>query len=321
MPACPICNSNHIQPQLAWKKFTINRCDDCHTLIASPLPSDKELIAFYQGFLFKQPEDELIDKQLELKTQELKHYFGSASDAKNKSFLDFGGGTGLSFAAAKKIGWKSYYNEIDQEAISFVKEKFDLTSDQLIHSLEQTDMKFDYILSDNVIEHVRDPIAFVQLLRDHLNPNGVLVIKTPHAFNTSLYFYPIIAFKTYFQPARKYNPFWKSMKVFRSRIWHCDPPRHLFSFSKKSFQMIAGKTCQENDKAEVLFYNIPLFEYSVTKSFFSKDKRVKGVTAILIRIIALPVLFVEWISKMIQLALRYLKILTPGGIVLKIRKG
>lgn len=41
--------------------------------------------------------------------------------------------------------------------------------------------KFDLVFSSEVVEHVEDPIGFVESLADYVTPNGVLVLTTPSA--------------------------------------------------------------------------------------------------------------------------------------------
>jgi 2-polyprenyl-3-methyl-5-hydroxy-6-metoxy-1,4-benzoquinol methylase len=318
---CSVCNSKEAKLLIHWKQYTINKCQVCHCLFSEPIPRAEELTAFYQGFLFKKPGDEDIERLKNLKSKELLKYFTPNENGTQKKFLDFGGGTGIAFAAASEQGFDVYYSEIDQEAINFVREKFNLQDQQFIRSLEEGNLKFDCILSDNVIEHVQDPNAFVQMLYNQLEADGLLVIKTPHASNTSIYFYPFISIMKYFRNARRYNSLLNALKVLRYRIWHCDPPRHLYSFSQKSLQMIGEKICGRNDKVEITFYDIPLFEYSVTRSFFSKDKRMSGIKSILVRILVLPILPIEFLSKFLQYVLQKLGLLSAGGITLMIRKG
>ncbi len=40
---------------------------------------------------------------------------------------------------------------------------------------------FDFIVSTNVLEHVHDPVAFLQRLKSWLSPNGLLVMTVPNA--------------------------------------------------------------------------------------------------------------------------------------------
>ncbi|MGB0664724.1 MAG: class I SAM-dependent methyltransferase [Pontibacterium sp.] len=41
--------------------------------------------------------------------------------------------------------------------------------------------KFDLVFSSEVVEHVEDPVGFVELLADYVAPNGILVLTTPSA--------------------------------------------------------------------------------------------------------------------------------------------
>lgn len=77
------------------------------------------------------------------------------------------------------------------------------------------DGEFDVILALNLIEHVEDPAAVLQRLRERLAPGGIILVKTPN--HRSL-----------------------DARIFRHRSWgglHC--PRHWVLFTPPSFTRLA----------------------------------------------------------------------------------
>lgn len=319
---CPICASENTQEQLNWGRYKINSCHNCRLIFTTPLPSDSELEAFYQGFLFQQPDILHFQRKIKNRKKELKRLF-NFNENKNtfsgKKFLDFGAGTGIAYKAACDLGFETYYHDLDKQAMAFTSKHFGLTSEFIIDDIEECDIKFDFIFSDNVIEHVKTPVTFVEKLLNRLEDGGTLVIKTPHAGNTETYFNPMISIKGYFLSALKYNSFLNVIRSYIQRFWHCDPPRHLFSFSEESLKQLAIKLKRNSIHSEINYYRTPLFSNTITKQFFSKDKRLTLLESIIIRLIIWPVIPIEILLQSLKRILLAVGILSPGGIILKIK--
>lgn len=323
MNPCPICDNEKTKELLSWKKFTINKCRNCQLIFTIPLPSDNEIVEFYQGFMFKKPENSRIQRLTQKRKKELKKYFSlteNTKDLSNKKFLDFGGGTGVAYNALREIGFDTYYHDLDKEAIAFTMEKFGLKSNNTVHNIKNCDIKFDYIFSDNVIEHVKYPYNFLNDLIDQLNEGGTIVIKTPHASNTESIFNPNITIKGYFLNALKYNSFLISLQAYFSRFWHCDPPRHLYSFSKNSLVHLMLLLKADNIDFEILYYRSSWFDNTITKQFFTVNKRIKSYKSFMIRLIVLPIIPLEVLLQITRQLLLQIRVLSAGGIILKINK-
>lgn len=323
MKTCTICESNATDKILDWKQFDIMKCKNCKLIFAHPLPSDEELAAYYQGFMFNKPEEYEITKTLEKKTKELKRLFdlvNMSTSPRKKKLLDFGGGTGVAYKAATDLGLEAYYQDLDKEAEAFSKSVFGLSSEYIIEDIRESDMKFDYIISDNVIEHVQDPIGFVDVLVNQLEKGGTVVIKTPHAANTETFFNPFIALKRYFRSALKYNSLSKSISAYFKKFWHCDPPRHLYSFSETSLHSLVKKLKCQSLNHEVQYYKIPTFGNTLTRLFFTRDKHLTLIKSVVLRLIIWPIIPIETCLQILKFILLKLGMISPGGIILKITK-
>ena len=318
--SCQICKSKDVNPLLKWNRFSISECRQCKVVFATPLPSDQELNDFYQGFLFNKPRENEIAKTLANRKDELIRLFAWTNDLKGKSFVDVGGGTGMAYKAAKDLGLIAYYQDLDEQAKTFTKEQFGLTDEFILTELEGTDVKYDCVFSDNVIEHVKDPIAFTNLLFTLVAPGGTMVMKTPNARNTEMYFNPIISIKGYVLRAIKDNNLPKALFLYFKRFWHCDPPRHLYSFTAKSFDHLVGNMEETELTHEVSYYRTPWFSNTVTKWIFRGDSGSNSIKSILIRCLVLPIIPVEVILQTLKWLLLTLGILSPGGLVLTLRR-
>ena len=316
---CTICESNRIRKIINWDSYSIHKCRDCKLIFATPLPDDSILKDFYQGFLFNKPDKSEVTKQIEKRKKELVKLFTLKSNLQNKNFLDYGGGTGSAFKAACELNLRVYYHDLDEKAEAFVKEEYGLTDEFIIDNVEDTNVRFDYIFSDNVIEHVKDPVKYLKDLKNILKENGQIVLKTPHGGNTESIFYPMISIRDYLFRALKYNSPLDTIKSYFIRFWHCAPPRHLFSFSKQSLKLIGLKAGFDENDIEILYYKLPLFKYSITKLVLN-FRRYNSMKRLLLRLFLLIFIPFEIVSKISQMALLTLGVLSPGGIILGIKK-
>ncbi|WP_243414808.1 methyltransferase domain-containing protein [Flagellimonas aquimarina] len=237
-----------------------------------------------------------------------------------KKFLDFGAGTGIAYKAACELGFECYYQDLDNEAKDFTIKNFGLQSKNIIEDIESCDKKFDLIFSDNVIEHVKTPFTFIENLLNLLNDGGQLVIKSPHSGNTETYFNPMISINKYLFTALKYNSIKMTFRGFLKRFWHCDPPRHLYSFSKDSFKYLVEKSKHVGISHEILYYRTSWFSNTVTKRFFSRDKKKSPLKSIVIRLLVWPIILIEGILQVFQKVLLSLGLLSPAGIIFKVYK-
>jgi len=323
MKNCPICKNSRIAEVVDWDSFKIFKCNNCKLVYAQPLPTDEQLLQFYQGFLFKQPKLSGIEKEPKNRKKELKYLFNLSADDKtlmNKTFLDYGGGTGIVFKAVTDLGLAPFYYDIDQQAIEFTKNNFGMKSDQMILEIETCQRNFDFIFSYNVIEHIKNPLEFITKLYKKLEVGGTLILKTPNTSNTETYFNPFISVRDYVFRGIPSNGIIKSAKIWFTRSWHCDSPRHIYSFSKKSFDSLIEQMGISNENYEIGYYSTPWFSNTPTKQFFSKDKHGNFLKSLVTRLITWPVVIVEFVLQSLKWLFLKLNLVSPGGITLKINR-
>ncbi|MBN2776276.1 MAG: class I SAM-dependent methyltransferase [Bacteroidales bacterium] len=314
MENCPICESKVVEKLLVVNKFDVIKCRDCGLLFTYPLPSDEAINEYYQGFLFNKPSESGLKKQIESRTREIGHFF-NLGDFK---FLDYGAGIGTAYYVAKKLGFDSFYYDIDRQSIDFAKERLGLAEDSIIKDSDLSGLSFDYIWSDNVIEHVKDPERFVAVLYGALKNGGKLVIKTPQASNVEALFIAALSGLLYFKNAFKQNSFSTAFKAsFLKRYWHCEPPRHLYSFSKKSIWKLIEKCDIPKDTVVIRDYYISGLKYSFL-DVWSKIRNpfFKGV----VFVFALPLFLIELPIIFLRRMLSVFRVISGTGLIVEIRK-
>jgi hypothetical protein len=130
----------------------------------------------------------------------------------------------------------------------------------------------------------------------------------------------MVTLKTYFRRALRYNSLKKSIQAYMTRFWCCDPPRHIYAFSKDSFHQMMDKIDDKDLKHEVLYYKAPWFKNTITRQFFTRDKRLTGLSSIAIRILLLPIIPFEVAMQITRRVLINVGLISPAGIILAIHK-
>ena len=88
----------------------------------------------------------------------------------------------------------------------------DIESENFVDS----SVKYDIILMWHVLEHIKDPSAFLQRLSTLLNKNGVFIFEVPN--RNSLGF-----------------------RLTREKWFHLDTPRHLFHYNQRSLKQLLNQ--------------------------------------------------------------------------------
>lgn len=155
-------------------------CDDCGFLFANPYYNEECLGEFYsehysvvygrKGSEQQVFEAEYLNAKNRIWTLVSKH-----ADGKN-SILDFGCAYGGALLAFPK-NWKRLGFDYDENQLDYGRQYgLDLRS---IHMLDQLEEPVDVMMLNQVLEHVRDPVAILKNLIPHLKHDGVIYIEVP----------------------------------------------------------------------------------------------------------------------------------------------
>ena len=153
---------------------------------------------------------------------------------KCNNVLEIGCGPGVFYNPMKKLSIDWHGLEINPFWLSFGKKNNIPISDLKINKIKK---KFDVVTAHQVLEHVEKPDEFVKMIKEVLNPGGVLHLELPN--NNSLT-----------SKIRQFSP------KLSNDFGFIQPPMHLRAFSKKSlsyllnqnnFNFINVFTCGNND--------------------------------------------------------------------------
>lgn len=182
--ACPICHSVRDKQYLATvticpqAESPLVACLDCHCHYFAVLPNSQQLANFYNQAFY----DNFDYHKLTAKGQ----YFAKRlmRFRSQGNFLDVGCSTAHFLNGIKTHSdWQVYGTEIDAGMVTQADKLFSIEVRQ--GELEEVDYAksfFDYIHVGDVLEHVRDPRAFLQACHDYLKPGGYLYLAVPNGY-------------------------------------------------------------------------------------------------------------------------------------------
>jgi 2-polyprenyl-3-methyl-5-hydroxy-6-metoxy-1,4-benzoquinol methylase len=105
--------------------------------------------------------------------------------SKNRSILDLGCGNGHIVNYLIKEGYNAYGTDASENGIAIARQEHpdrfflqDLSTGELPKELQS--LAFDTIISTEVIEHLYDPVGFIDFCKKCLQKNGELIISTPY---------------------------------------------------------------------------------------------------------------------------------------------
>jgi SAM-dependent methyltransferase len=93
--------------------------------------------------------------------------------------LDLGCGRGDYLKVFRDLGLESYGTDISPEAPNFVENIPVVVADLENDELPFPEIKFDFVFSKSVIEHMRDPMRLLKYSYQQLKQEGTAVILTP----------------------------------------------------------------------------------------------------------------------------------------------
>jgi 2-polyprenyl-3-methyl-5-hydroxy-6-metoxy-1,4-benzoquinol methylase len=193
---CPFCGENSSE---LWvdENFTLQKCKMC-TLVFKNIPDlNSAKIEELQTGLYT---DEIhrskvkkLDKMIKDRVELLKHFKSSGR------LLEIGCATGAFLSEAKQHGFDAVGLDASSNYAKFTQE---LGLDVRHGRLEDVNFKkeeFDVIAFSHLLEHIENPLSFLEELKTYLKPDGVLFIVVPNEASSTN---KILGYKhsTYQQP-------------------------------------------------------------------------------------------------------------------------
>lgn len=237
---CPICDNEQFEvigkPQippeirtLIKENYQVLKCKACHFYYVSPpiTFSNAEWTKFYNEKYF----GEMTIWWARRRERDRKNRLNRLETlAKRKitNFLDLGCGEGYVLLEAAKRGWKAYGVDISDNRGGFARREDISFIQGDIFQARFPSNSFDCVYVDSVLEHVANPIAFLNELNRIIKNGGVLYIGVPNE-------------DALFNDVKKFFYFILGKRRITSRLKPFVSPFHINGFTKKSLLMAALK--------------------------------------------------------------------------------
>jgi 2-polyprenyl-3-methyl-5-hydroxy-6-metoxy-1,4-benzoquinol methylase len=182
-------NSHQGKIVLNKGKFELIDCKKCKFIHIVPLPTEAELLKFYQKEFYQKIKPAYLKQDEEERnywnmTYDEKLSVLKKNNIKNKKILDIGSGGGFFLRRAKEMGWDVLGVEPSLTAAKYA-EKYKIPT--IVDFFEKIDFtkkkKFGAIHMNAVLEHSRSPNKILKISHDILEKNGMLIVEVPNEFN------------------------------------------------------------------------------------------------------------------------------------------
>jgi len=181
---CPVCQEK-VKFKLIrdykneWGEWSLYECSKCRVQFWLPFQgASAEYYELHPGYMVRDVmRYNLLDDNHK---QFLKLYKGYSQNTK---ILDLGCGTGNFIAELKRKGCEVFGVDLDKNAIEFIKKHLKLENVYAMSCDEFFKLpnlpKFDVVTFFEVIEHLDNPLEFIQNVKKLLKEDGMIVLSTP----------------------------------------------------------------------------------------------------------------------------------------------
>ncbi len=187
--SCIICNKYGFESLVSHgrdtKKHSVVKCKNCFHIQLSPIPTIDDEEKFYNRNLQQKNIHDVVSiKQLERKMNvdtERRVKFVSKLTSKKGRILEIGSGHGFFLEKMRKNGYDITGIEVSKEKQKILKKvtKAKIISTNINENTPEIGV-FDTIVFFHVLEHMREPIDFVNKCRNMLKRKGKIIAEVPN---------------------------------------------------------------------------------------------------------------------------------------------
>jgi SAM-dependent methyltransferase len=178
--SCNLCQSTVTAPFAERDGLQVVQCASCGLVYVNPRHDAEHLYQHYnsgQSSRIQYYQDvEVADRRTFDAILDLAEQLAPGRG----DLLDVGPNIGTCLALARERGWNTFGVEINADAARYCREQRSLNV--VAGALDQGTYpanSFDIVLMGDVIEHLRDPLALMGVVRNILKPGGAVIISTP----------------------------------------------------------------------------------------------------------------------------------------------
>ena len=230
-------------------EFNLQECNNCSLIFQEYIPNDFLMDKLYNEWIDPKivfPEQRGHDvsyyDKLSIEVSNIIAYFKTTPN--NLNFLDFGMGWAQWCLMVKAYGANSMGMELSTDRILNAKQN----AVDVIDWDELPEHKFDFINTEQVFEHIPNPLETLNYLITALKPNGIINISVPNG-NVAKRNLKIMN--------------WKALKRTKDSLNFIAPLEHINCFRTKTIKIMA-EICGLQHQ-QIPFDNLPLKELIKSK--------------------------------------------------------
>ena len=177
---CPVCGAMQTGSFATKGQYSLSRCGECTLAYAHPRPSRNDVFALYT-----RDSSSISELHFPKAKAKLRHAMLRAARLSRyvwgRDAIDIGCGGGFMVEAMRRFRARAVGLDINAKRIAFASRNFpgNRFFCENLEEFPRHEMKFDFIFSSQVLEHVHDFDDFMGALGRISRPGGFVYLKTP----------------------------------------------------------------------------------------------------------------------------------------------
>ncbi len=228
---CRVCGENvtrllELTGARSKSKISLYTCKSCRSFFTYP-----------QEYDYHQTDLNVIDyylshqEYIEWRHNKIFSFVESVFKVKSNNFLGIGSGLGLSLSITNARSWNALGVEVSHTLVNYSREHLNLNviegffSPAVQENIKLNNQsKFDFILIDNILEHISEPIKFIRDTLSLLSGDGVLLVIIPPVDWLRIFLTGFSRIRNHITSAQ--------LNLFY------DPEQHVSYFSRKAMRIL-----------------------------------------------------------------------------------
>jgi len=186
---CPACCSENLSSAFIKHSFKYVKCDDCFTLFTSPRPTEKMISKFYKNSksgkfwaerFFPETAEARREKIFIPRVNLLETIISKIELPEPKTLVDVGAGFGIFLEEVnkRKLFHETVGVEPSFDLAKTCREKEINVIEKAIEEIVEDELQASIATSFEVFEHLFDPEAFINSIKNIVKPNGIILFTT-----------------------------------------------------------------------------------------------------------------------------------------------
>ncbi|NNE44157.1 MAG: class I SAM-dependent methyltransferase [Gemmatimonadetes bacterium] len=187
---CPACGEDDAAPRWHKRGMRFVECRRCKTAYGSPRPTPERLARYYReaeyydywnAYIYPQSEDARRERIFGPRADRIAE-LAERHGARTGTLVEVGAGSGIFCDELRARGMFERIVAVEPtpSSAAAIRERGMEVREARIEDVDLSDVRVDVIAAFEVLEHLFDPLAFVETCAGHLSAGGLLVLTCPN---------------------------------------------------------------------------------------------------------------------------------------------